>query len=261
MKILLTGHRGFIGQNMLQALENTDHEISTFEWSDGNMPSVMEQDWVIHIGGISSTTERDVDKIMRQNYDFSRQLFQACKTYGVNLQYSSSASIYGLGTNFSETAPPDPRNAYAWSKYLFERYHLQHQGGNIVQGFRYFNVYGSQEDHKGSQASPYHQFGKQARETGKIKVFENSHEYLRDFVPVEQVIATHLAFLNSQESGIFNIGTGTAKSFLEIAKTFGVPIETIPMPEQLKASYQKYTCADMTKTNRVYDYLKRTNSN
>lgn len=261
MKILLTGHRGFIGQNMLQALENTDHDISTFEWADGNMPSVMEQDWVIHIGGISSTTERDVDKIMRQNYDFSRQLFQACKTYGVNLQYSSSASIYGLGTNFSETAPPDPRNAYAWSKYLFERYHLQHQGGNIVQGFRYFNVYGSQEDHKGSQASPYHQFGKQARETGKIKVFENSHEYLRDFVPVEQVIATHLAFLNSQESGIFNIGTGTAKSFLEIAKTFGVPIETIPMPEQLKASYQKYTCADMTKTNRVYDYLKRTNSN
>ena len=132
MKILLTGHRGFIGQNMLQALENTDHDISTFEWADGNMPSVMEQDWVIHIGGISSTTERDVDKIMRQNYDFSRQLFTACKTYGVNLQYSSSASIYGLGTNFSETAPPDPRNAYAWSKYLFEGYHLQHQGGNIV---------------------------------------------------------------------------------------------------------------------------------
>lgn len=260
MKILLTGHHGFIGQNMLKALENAGHEISTFEWSDGNMPSVIEQDWVIHMGAISSTTERDIDKIMRQNYEFSQQLFQACKTYGVNLQYSSSASIYGLGTNFSETAPADPRNAYAWSKYLFERYHLQHQGGNIVQGFRYFNVYGSQEDHKGSQASPYYQFGKQARETGKIKVFENSHEYLRDFVPVEQVIATHLAFLNSQESGIFNIGTGTVKSFLEIAETFGVPIETIPMPEQLKASYQKYTCADMTKTNRVYDYLKRTNS-
>ena len=259
MKILLTGHCGFIGQNMLQALESTDHEISTFEWSDGNMPSIMEQDWVIHIGAISSTTERDIDKVLRQNYEFSKQLFRACKTYGVNLQYSSSASIYGLGTDFSETAPPDPRNAYAWSKYLFERYHQQHQGGNVVQGFRYFNVYGPHEDHKGSQASPYHQFGKQARETGKVKVFENSDKYLRDFVPVEQVVATHLAFLNSQESGIFNIGTGTAKSFLEVAETFGVPIETIPMPEQLAASYQKYTCADMTKTNKIYDHIKRTN--
>ena len=259
MKILLTGHKGFIGQNMLKALLSTDHEISTFEWGDGNMPSIMEQDWVIHVGAISSTTERDVDKIMRQNYDFSRQVFNACKTYGVNLQYSSSASVYGLGTNFSETAPVDPRNAYAWSKYLFERYHQQHQGGNIVQGFRYFNVYGPHEDHKGSQASPYHQFGKQARETGKIKVFENSEQYLRDFVPVEQVIATHLAFLNSQESGIFNVGTGTTKSFLEVAESFGVPVETIPMPEQLTASYQKYTCADMTKTNQVYDHFKRIN--
>jgi len=259
MKILLTGHKGFIGQNMLQALLSTDHEISTFEWEDGNMPSIMEQDWVIHIGAISSTTERDVDKVMRQNYDFSRQVFNACKTYGVNLQYSSSASVYGLGTDFCETAPVDPRNAYAWSKYLFERYHQQHQGGNIVQGFRYFNVYGPGEDHKGSQASPYHQFGKQARETGTVRVFEHSEQYLRDFVPVEQVVATHLAFLNSQESGIFNVGTGTTKSFLEVAESFGAAIETIPMPEQLTASYQKYTCADMTKTNKVYDHFKRIN--
>jgi len=259
MKILLTGHKGFIGKNMLKALENANHEISVFEWDDGNMPSVMEQDWVIHIGGISSTTERDVDKIMRQNYDFSRQLFAGCKVYGVNLQYSSSASVYGLGTDFSETAPVDPRNAYAWSKYMFERYHQQHQGGNVVQGFRYFNVYGLGENHKGSQASPHYQFAKQANEFGEIKVFENSHEYRRDFVPVEQVIATHLAFLNSQESGIFNIGTGTTQSFLEVAEIFGVPIQTIPMPEQLKASYQKYTCADMTKTNKVYDHSKRIN--
>lgn len=259
MKILLTGHKGFIGQNMLQALQNTDHEISTFEWGE-EFPGVMGKDWVVHMGAISSTTERDVDKVMCQNYDFSRQLFSDCKTFGVNLQYSSSASVYGLGNDFCETASVDPRNAYAWSKYLFERYHNQNQGGNVVQGFRYFNVYGPHEDHKGSQASPYHQFGKQARETGEIKVFENSDKYLRDFVPVEQVVATHLAFLNSQESGVFNIGTGTTKSFLEVAETFGVPIQTIPMPEQLTASYQKYTCANMTKTNKVYDYTKRTNT-
>ena len=259
MKILLTGYKGFIGQNMLKALKNTDHEISVFEWGE-ELPSIMEQDWVVHIGAISSTTERDIDKIMRQNYEFSQQLFDECKTFGINLQYSSSASVYGLGTNFTETALPDPKNAYAWSKYLFERYHQQNQGGNIVQGFRYFNVYGPGEDHKGSQASPYHQFRKQALETNKIKVFENSDQYRRDFVPVEQVVATHLAFLNNSDSGIFNIGTGTTKSFLEVAESFGVPIETISMPEQLKASYQKYTCANMTKTNKVYDHTKRVNS-
>ena len=260
MKILVTGHEGFIGRNIMSWLHQQGHDADGWEWIHDDFPDVKPYDWVIHLGAISSTTERDVDKIMRQNYDFSRQLFAACKVYGVNLQYSSSASVYGLGTDFSETAPVDPRNAYAWSKYLFERYHQQHQGGNVVQGFRYFNVYGLGEDHKGSQASPYQQFAKQARETGKIKVFENSNKYQRDFVPVEQVIATHLAFLNSQESGIFNIGTGTTQSFQEVAESFGVPIETIPMPEQLQASYQKYTCADMTKTNRVYDHTKRTNA-
>jgi ADP-L-glycero-D-manno-heptose 6-epimerase len=258
MKILLTGHRGFIGQNLLQALEAANHEVSVFEWGD-NLPSILEQDWVLHIGAISSTTERDIEKIMKQNYDFSCMVFDACKTYGVNLQYSSSASVYGMGTDFSETAQPDPRNAYAWSKYLFERYHQQHQGGNITQGFRYFNVYGPGETHKGSQASPHTQFAKQACETGFVKVFENSDQYIRDFVPVKQVVATHLAFLNSQESGVFNIGTGKPKSFLQVAQQFDVPVIEIPMPEQLKASYQKYTCADMTKTNRVYDHFKTTN--
>ena len=86
MNILLTGHQGFIGQHMLRALEAQGHYVSTYEWGDNTLPSVMEQDWVIHIGGNSSTVERDIDKILTQNYDFSRQIFNACKTYGVNLQ-------------------------------------------------------------------------------------------------------------------------------------------------------------------------------
>lgn len=251
MKILLTGHKGFIGSNMLKTLEALGHEVSTFEWADGNMPSVIEQDWVIHIGGISSTTERDVDKVLRQNFDFSRQLFDACKTFGINMQYSSSASIYGMGEVFIEDAPPDPRTPYAWSKYLFERYHRDHQGGNTVQGFRYFNVYGPGEDHKGSQASPYHQFAKQAREQGRIQVFEGSREYRRDFVSVQQVISTHLKFLTKSASGVFNVGTGKTTSFYEVAERYQVPIDEIPLPEHLKYSYQKYTCADMTKTNTI----------
>jgi len=251
MKILLTGHKGFIGSHLLQSLEADGHEVDTFDWDDGNLPSVMEQDWVIHIGGISSTTERNIDKILTQNFDFSRQLFDACKRFGVNMQYSSSASIYGMGQVFTEDAPPDPRTPYAWSKYLFERYHTQHQGGNVVQGFRYFNVYGPGEDHKGGQASPFHQFAKQARETGRIKIFEGSEHSRRDFVPVQDVVDMHLKFLTKPTSGIYNIGTGRTQSFREIAEQFNVPIDEIPMPENLKNSYQRYTCADMTRTNQT----------
>jgi ADP-L-glycero-D-manno-heptose 6-epimerase len=251
MKILLTGYKGFIGSHMLTALETQGHDVSVYEWGEP-LPSVMEQDWVIHTGAISSTTERDLDKIMRQNVDFTRQLFDACKTYGVNMQYSSSASLYGMGTDFSETAPLDPRTPYAWSKYLCEYYHRQHQGGNTVQGFRYFNVYGPEgEEHKGKQASPYAQFKRQAEETGQITVFEGSDKFLRDFVPVSQVVAAHVKFLNVKESGIWNVGTGQPRSFMSVAEEFGVPITTIPMPDILRDSYQRYTCADMTRYNNT----------
>jgi len=252
MKILLTGHRGFIGSNMLKALAG--HDVRTYEWGeDADQLDTSDRDVCIHIGGISSTTERDVDKIMRQNYDFSCRLLDKCMNTGTHFQYSSSASVYGLLTEFREDSPVDPRTPYAWSKYMFERYALKRQvyAGYRIQGFRYFNVYGGGEDHKGGQASPYHQFEKQARETGRIRVFERSQDYRRDFVPVSQVIDTHLAFLNVKQSGVFNIGTGSTQSFLEVAEKFNVPIEEIPMPEHLKASYQTYTCADMTRTNQA----------
>lgn len=254
MKILLTGHRGFIGSNMLTALK--DHEVKTFEWGD-TLPEVKGLDWVIHMGAISSTTERHIEKIMHQNVDFSAWLLNQCIRHNVNFQFSSSASIYGMRKeHFTETADVDPRNPYAWTKYLFERHSMTiNTDGIRVQGFRYFNVYGPNEDHKGDQASPYHKFKKQYEETGKIKLFENSDKYLRDFVPVEQVCKTHIDFLNVKESGIFNIGTGKPKSFLEVALSIAPleAIEYIPMPDILKDSYQEYTCADMTKTN---SYLK-----
>lgn len=255
MRILLTGHRGFIGSNMLKALEG--HDVRTYEWGENeDKLDTRDRDVCIHIGGISSTTERDVDKVMRQNYDFSCRLLDQCLTTGTHFQYSSSASVYGLNTEFREDSPVDPRTPYAWSKYMFERYALKRQefaehNGDHIQGFRYFNVYGNGEGHKGGQASPYHQFEKQARETGRIRVFERSQDYRRDFVPVSQIIDTHLAFLNIKQSGVFNVGTGRTQSFYEVAERFGVPIEEIPMPEHLKTSYQTYTCADMTKTDRA----------
>jgi ADP-L-glycero-D-manno-heptose 6-epimerase len=248
MKILVTGYKGFIAPHVIAALHG--HEVDVYEWGE-KYPSVLTYDWVIHIGAISSTTERDIDKLMIQNYEFSKELFDECKTFGVNLQFSSSASVYGLGNDFSETAPVDPRNAYAWTKYLFERYAMQNMGGNTVQIFRYFNVYGSGEDHKGNQASPYSQFERQYNATGKVKVFLNSEDYRRDFIPVERVAELHRKFLDIPESGIWNFGTGTTKSFLDVAKTFTDNIEYIDMPEQLKCSYQTYTCSDTRKLDHT----------
>ena len=252
MKILLTGYKGFIGSNMLNALQ--EHNVTTFEWGE-TLPEIEGHDWVIHMGANSSTTERNIEKIMHQNVDFSVWLLNQCIKHGVDLQYSSSASVYGMRKeNFKEDQPVDPRNPYAWTKYLFERHvsNLEPKSlkGIRIQGFRYFNVYGSNEDHKEGQASPYHTFTKQYRETGKIKLFENSENYLRDFVPVEKVCQTHINFFEVKESGVWNVGTGTPKSFLDVALSIAPKeaIEYIPMPEKLRDSYQSYTCADMSKT-------------
>ena len=121
MKILLTGYKGFIGSHMLTALLAAGHIVKVYEWGDP-LPNVEGLDWVVHIGAISSTTERDVAKVMTQNYDFSVDLYEECRKHNVKFQFSSSASVYGLNKEFKEDSPVDPRTPYAWSKYMFERY-------------------------------------------------------------------------------------------------------------------------------------------
>lgn len=249
MRILITGYKGFIGQNMVAALKD-EYDLVLYDWGD-ELPSFNHISQVIHLGAISSTTETDVDKIMTQNYDFTRMLFEKCKNNCVNLQFASSASVYGKGTEFKETSPVDPRTPYAWSKYLCERMLMQPQQNVKVQIFRYFNVYGPNEDHKGDQASPYTKFSWQAQETGVIKVFKNSEKQFRDFIHVKDLITVHKKFLNYRDQGIFNLGTGKSKSFMqvaqEVAKTYKAKIETIPMPKNLEYSYQAFTQADTTK--------------
>lgn len=247
MKILVTGHKGFIGQNMIKALE--EHEVTGYEWGE-TFPG-FDYELVIHLGAISSTTETDVDKIMRQNYDFSVWLLENCNKFGINFQYASSASVYGFNSEFKEDSPVDPKSPYAWSKYMFERYAQSKKWEITVQGFRYFNVYGPHESHKGDQASPYHKFTEQAKNTGLISIFEGSDNFRRDFVPVEYVVDIHKKFFEVKESGIWNVGTGKTKSFLhvaqEIAEKYNADYRFINMPEALIKSYQTYTCSDNTK--------------
>ena len=259
MRLLITGHRGFIGSQAIEQTHKFGHTvISSFDWLDydkiNEVFHITDVDAVMHFGAISSTTETDVEKIMYQNYDFSVWLLNLCNDLDIHFQWSSSASIYGLNSDFKETAKPDPRTPYAWSKYLFERYIKNNHWRIPVQTFRYFNVYGdSGEEHKGDQASPYHKFREQAKSTGIIEIFENSENYLRDFVHVNDVLNIQFKFLDIKDSGTWNIGTGTAKSFRQIAEEvadeYNAKIITIPMPGYLKNSYQQYTCADLTKLN------------
>lgn len=251
MKILVTGYKGFIGQNMVKALE-FDHDLVLFEWGE-SIPSLTRVEWVVHLGAISSTTETDVEKVLTQNLDFSILLHKHCAEHCINFQYSSSASIYGLGDQFTEDTKPSPVNTYSWSKYLFERYVRDNPSPALVQGFRYFNVYGPHEEHKGKQASPFQQFAEQAKNTGKIKLFEGSENYLRDFVHVDHIVNTHKKFFSVGESGLWNVGTGSTMSFLDVAKhtqsLYGGELEFIPMPDQLVGKYQAYTKSDNTKIN------------
>jgi ADP-L-glycero-D-manno-heptose 6-epimerase len=260
LKILITGNRGFIGSHAERFWRKLEgHEIVTYEWNEQLLPRVEGLDWVLHFGAISSTTERDVAKVMRQNYDFSVWLYEECRKYDVDMQWSSSASIYGAGTDFSETAPVDPRSPYSWSKYLFEHYTEKNPTHRRCHGFRYFNVHGENEQHKGSQASPHYQFALQAQVNGVIRVFEGSEHMQRDFVPVDLVIGTQFQFIHQdiEENGVWNIGTGVATSFMDVAEKYahqyGAIIEQIPMPDNLKSSYQYYTCADLTKLKNTLD--------
>jgi ADP-L-glycero-D-manno-heptose 6-epimerase len=252
MKILVTGHKGFIGKRMYESLLEQNHEVDGYEYGD-EYPTVNKYDWIVHIGAISSTVERDVDKVMTQNYDFTTTMYREARHFGVNFQFSSSASVYGLISTFREDAPVDPRTPYAWSKYLVERYITNMPPvHSFAQCFRYFNVYGPDgEEHKGDQASPHSKFKRQADLADRVKVFEGSTKYLRDFIQVDEVVQIQQKFLDIPANGIYNIGTGKVQSFMDVAKKYSSKIVEVSMPEVLKSNYQEYTCADMSKTNEM----------
>jgi len=259
MRILVTGYKGFIGANVAQYLQSQGHEVEGWDYMPNAIPDPDGYDWVIHLGAITSTTETDVEKVLEQNFEFSLRLVQACAHFGVNFQYASSASVYGPTTHFTESGPLLPKSPYAWSKYLFDRFvnQTKDEFNILIQGFRYFNVYGQGEEHKGDQASPVTKFTKQAQKQGVIELFRDSDRYLRDFVCVDDVAKVHEKMLGIDESGIWNVGTGRAVSFDTVAnsisKKYGAAINIIEIPENLKGQYQEYTCANLEKLNSTID--------
>jgi ADP-L-glycero-D-manno-heptose 6-epimerase len=263
MKILVTGHKGFIGSHIANYFLHKGHEVEGWEFVPNTVPAVDQYDWVIHCGAISDTTERDVDKVWRQNYEFTMRLLQICDTYGTNIQLASTSAVYGANTAFNEQDPVYPQTPYAWSKYLVDRF-LEEQGveefNMLVQSFRYFNVYGPGEGHKNDQMSMVSKFQRQASVDKKIKLFKNSKNYQRDLVCVYDLVRVHEQMLEQDVSGVFNLGTGKATNIEDvaniIAKKENAEIEYIDMPDKLKGQYQEYTCADNSKLHNTIPIRK-----
>ena len=244
--IIVTGSKGFIGRNFLKAFEDTDDVIipvdsDIIEWMVDGFKDWHKVDLVIHQGAISSTVEKDIDKIHYYNVHLTLKLFEKCIKYGIPVKYASSASVYGnLQGVFN------PLNYYAISKLQID-YWVQDNIDefSLIQGFRYFNVYGDGEGDKGDQASPVSKFTKQVKETGKLKLFEGSDNFYRDFVCVDDIV--HLVLNNRKRSGIYDLGTSNPVSFQHVAecvaKKHNGEIEYVPFPDHLKGKYQDYTRA------------------
>jgi len=197
---------------------------------------------------------------MKKNYEFTTDLIVKCLEDNVDLQYASSASVYGDGKTFRETDDCRPMNGYAWSKYLIDRFVLESISMPLpinIQGFRYFNVYGLHESLKGNQASPIHKFKQQAVVDESIMLFEDSENYLRDFICVDDICKVHEQMIDADVSGIFNVGTGRAVSFQTIgnliSQKFDATIKHIPMPANLRGSYQEFTQANIEKLSEYVD--------
>lgn len=300
-RIVVTGAAGFIGSNIVKGLNarGIDNVIAVDDLTQGdkfrNLADLRIADYVdaadfydafarghygaveavFHEGACSDTMESDGQYMMRNNFTLSCRLFEACQQQRARLLYASSAATYGGSETFREVPEFErPLNVYGYSKLLFDQWLRRAVGTTFesapvqVAGFRYFNVYGPREQHKGRMASvAFHQFH-QFREQGKVKLFGDYGGYgpgqqQRDFVFIDDVVAVNLWFLDHpQASGLFNLGSGRAQPFNDVALAVvnslrngpaltltqaadeGL-IEYVPFPDALRGKYQCYTQADL----------------
>ena len=291
VQYIVTGGAGFIGRNLVAALNARGHEDilivdrlgSDQKWKNllglsfvdlvdlGEFrdfiadSSIDELETVFHLGACSSTTERDADYLLDNNYRYSQEVCQWCLSSDVRFVYASSAATYGdgsLGYSDDEARIPlyRPLNMYGYSKQLFDHWAAREGLFDRIVGLKYFNVFGPYEDHKGEMRSMVHKAYGQIVSTGRVRLFKSHRpgygdgEQLRDFVYVKDAVDATLFFEDhSQVSGLFNCGTGRARSWNDLMNALfaamgrSPQIEYIDMPESLRNQYQYFTQADGAK--------------
>ncbi|OGT40945.1 MAG: ADP-glyceromanno-heptose 6-epimerase [Gammaproteobacteria bacterium RIFCSPHIGHO2_12_FULL_40_19] len=286
--IVVTGAAGFIGSNLIKGLNQlgiTDI-LAVDDLTDGkkyrNLAVVQYRDYmdrhdflkkisqdesfesviqaVFHQGACSDTTEWNGEFMMKNNYDYSKSVLHYCLQKKIPFIYASSAAVYGAVERFDDRdAHQLPLNVYGYSKWKFDEYvqpYLKHATSQIV-GFRYFNVYGPHENHKGKMASVAFHLMNQLKDNGIVKLFASyggygDGEHQRDFIFIDDVVKVNLWFYKHPEKkGIFNCGTGQARCFNDIAKKLiqlngSGKLEYMAFPESLKGAYQSFTQANLT---------------
>lgn len=229
---------------------------------DDNFPFFTEA--IVHMGAISSTTEKDMDKLLKYNYLYTKELAKYCLPKKARFIYASSAATYGKGENgynddHNGLENLRPLNAYGYSKYLFDIWAKKEEVIDRIVGLKFFNVYGPNEYHKGEMRSVVIKAYEQILETAKIKLFKSykeeykDGEQKRDFIYIKDVVKVISFFLNNEVNGIFNVGTGKARSWNDLATAvfnamdYPVRIQYIDMPDNVKNQYQYFTEANITK--------------
>jgi len=289
--IVVTGAAGFIGRNTVAELNArgfdelllVDHLGTDEKWRnlvglryedilspeqflaliEAREPLAVEA--IIHLGACSATTERDADFLLRNNYRYTRTLCEWALGKGARFIYASSAATYGDGAQgYSDTdaatATLQPLNMYGYSKHLFDLWALKRGLFDRIVGLKYFNVFGPYEDHKDDMRSVISKSYGQIGREGKVNLFKSYRpeyadgEQMRDFIYVKDAVDVTLSFLErGSASGLFNCGTGIARTWKDLATAVFVAMEKpvridyIEMPETLKGKYQYFTQADMTK--------------
>lgn len=286
--IIVTGGAGMIGSNIVKSLNDkgfndilvvdnlkdgkkfknlVDLDITDYMDKEDFITQIMAGDdfgtidAIFHEGACSATTEWDGKYIMMNNYEYSKEVLHFCIEREIPFLYASSAATYGDTETFIEEREYEGAlNVYGYSKQQFDNYvrrlwaDAEAHGETVSQitGFRYFNVYGPREQHKGSMASVAFHLNNQMNAGDNPKLFEGSDQFKRDFVYVGDVAAVNLWFLENGVSGIYNCGTGRAEPFQAVADAVikhhnKGAVESIPFPDHLKGAYQEFTQADLTK--------------